>query len=230
MSKDTVKRVTLFDSTDLTAAEEYFSQMAQKGLMLKKYGPISHFRRSEPCKLRFSVQVIPAARGENYVKKTSEYVDLCEQAGWTCVSGAAGMYVFATDRSDVPDVVTDPQERIEAVTKQSIGGMIVSFLLSLWLSIKVVGLVSNLIEGKSFASQMAYELPYSLLWLSVFLLFITKTVSFLKWRRNAKRDSAAGRAIRFYGLRASRQRRILLAVFFCLLAVSLGAFIIGLFI
>ena len=230
MSKDIVKRITLFDSTDLTAAEEYFSQMAQKGLMLKKYGVISHFTRCLPQKLRFSVQLLMPERGENYENKVREYVGLCEQAGWTFISNSSGMCVFVTAKDDIPDIVTDPQERIDAVTRQSRNGAVLLWLLSVIMLPFLLGLISGIVEKRSFQELLVNEIPFAICWASLLTMTVIRTVRFLKWRKAARYDAAAGRPIRYYDLRGARPYRVALGFCFALLGVSLVLFILGLFI
>ena len=175
MSKAVIKRFTVFDSTDLTAAEDYFSGMAEKGWMLKKFGLVSEFYLCEPQKARFSVQLLVPNRGEDFGKRINGYTQLCGEAGWRLVSNYGGMYVFTTDRCDIPEIETDPEERIAAVTKQCRGGILVSWLMLLITLFPVIGLISNLIKGKSFVSQLIYEIPMALVFVSWLLLAIVKT-------------------------------------------------------
>lgn len=148
----TIRKLTPFDSVDLTAAEEYFSDMASKGWIIKKYSLISEFERCEPMPLRFNVQLIlPEKKGEDYAHKIKGYTELCEEAGWRLACSNSGMFIFFTEREDIPDIVTDPNERIATVKKQSTGGMITAWILPFLSILPVMGLVSNLICGKSLS-------------------------------------------------------------------------------
>lgn len=220
MSKQTLKRITVFDSTDLTAAEEYFTKMAESGWMLNKLGPVSEFTRCEPQKLRFSVQILYFERGTDYEKTVKGYTELCGEAGWRSVSSYAGMHVFVTGRDDVPEIVTDPLERIKAVTKQSRAGVILLWILLLLFIAGAAQFILSIAEGKSFASLLALEFPLALCFAALLLFAVTKTASFLKWRRAARRSAASNMPIRYYSLRVMRLRRALIYVGFGLMAAA----------
>ena len=225
MSKETVKRITLFDSTDLTAAEEYFSDMARSGWMLKKHGFVSEFTRCEPQKLRFSVQILYPKRGTNYEKAVKEYTELCEQAGWRSVSSYSGMHVFVTEKSDIPEIVTDPKERIEAVSRQSRIGIILLWLVPLLFIGGTAQFIKSLSEGKSFPSLLALEFPMTLCFVSLLAAAVIKTASYLKWRNEAVRSAASDMPIRYYDLREAGLRKTFLCI--CL-AMIMAAGIISL--
>ena len=142
MSRDTnmIKRLTLFDSCDLTAAEEYFAKMAEEGWMINKYSLFSEFVRCEPRSLRFSVQLIlPEKQSPEYSEKVRGYTELCEQAGWKLAASKGGMFIFASEDPDIPEVVTDPEERIEAATRQSRIGLFVIWFVVLASILPVLG-------------------------------------------------------------------------------------------
>ncbi|MBO4562282.1 MAG: DUF2812 domain-containing protein [Clostridia bacterium] len=228
MSKDKTRRLTLFDSTDLAAAEEYFTRMAEKGWLLKKFSLFSLFTRCEPKKLRFSVQILLPKRRKEYAADVKGYTDLCEEAGWRYLSGYTGMHVFASEKEDVPEIVTDPAERIAAVSTQSKTGIIALFIASLVFLPGVIGLFSNLIHGESLLSQIGYEIPCALCMTSVLLLACAKTDAFSKWRSDAEKAAEKGIPIRYFGMRETRLRTVLFFVVLAAILIAMVLFEIGL--
>lgn len=231
MSRDTnkIKRLTLFDSCDLTAAEEYFAKMAEEGWMINKYSLFSEFVRCEPRSLRFSVQLIlPEKQSPEYSEKVRGYTELCEQAGWKLAASKGGMFIFASEDPDIPEVVTDPEERIEAATRQSRIGLFVIWFVVLASIFPVLGLIGNLAGGVGIASQLSYEIPISMVWIACLIMAVTKTALFTKWRRDAKRASSEGSTIKYYDTADLKRRRIVYCIFFILLAASIAVMTVSL--
>lgn len=234
--KKTLTTYLSYELTDLSALEEYFTEMAAKGWRLTSLESGQTFEACEPCTLRYSVQLLPTAESSDISinEKSRGYVDLCTDAGWKLVCFEGKLFVFVTDDPDVPDIVTDSQEKIDAVRKE----VKRRFLSPLTISALIcfAGIIFRMIdcwihwdaETGFGSSTLEFTILFAVLvlYIHVTLFFMIKQVHAIRWVHHAERALAKGERIPYYGwhdlLRRSRCyliERIVFMVLFVALAV-----------
>lgn len=98
----TVKKFAPYNAQYMTYVENYFSDMADKGLFLKRWSAIfAEFEVGEPEKVRY--RIVPKS-----VEK--EEIDIFNGSGWeyVCTKSVFGeLSVFCTDDESAPELFTD---------------------------------------------------------------------------------------------------------------------------
>lgn len=117
--KQTKKVWKFFGYRECDAMASYFEQMAEEGWHLESLGVGITFRKGEPKKVRYEIEVFPKAtdldtRPEPATQEFSEY---CQAAGWEFVCAFRKFCVFRTEDSDVVPIETDPNQRFEHIRK-----------------------------------------------------------------------------------------------------------------
>ena len=104
---------------------EYLEAMAAKGWMLEYWQENTLlFRRAEPRKIRFAMDVVPTGRwsadsDEYNEKMRQEYVSIYEETGWQYVDNQGGKFILSTEKQDIPLPQTDPVAYRETVYKEN---------------------------------------------------------------------------------------------------------------
>ena len=118
----------------------YLEQMAAEGWMLQIYmDDMLFFRKSMPRKLRFAVDALSKEQSKIDEKMSDdhvqEYLELCQECGWTKVCSNGWFYIFCTEDENALPLQTDPTAYGETVYRQKKKRWISELLaaLLLWL-------------------------------------------------------------------------------------------------
>jgi len=114
--------------------ESWFSDMAQKGLLLKRIqGNYAVFFRAEPLQMRYRIDISPN------VQKSQEQVELYAESGWFFVTNAAEYFIYASlAESNAPELHTDPAEQafsLNRLLKKSVITAVIFFFLLVLFSV-----------------------------------------------------------------------------------------------
>ena len=222
-----IKREFLpFYSSDTDAVAERFEQRAAEGWMLKSLGLFAEYAVCEPKKLRFNAVLCPV-KGSNSASIPlggSEYITLCEEAGWSFVCHRQEVYVFCTEDDSAPDIETDIAQRMESVkaaNKRLWLGSIPSMLLLVLNILRRIGLHASGAGSKAFVAAMN---NISILALVVLIVSLTaNTIGVRRWLAAAERAAEeGGRAPASLPGVLSRRKRIALIMLGALLLAVLG--------
>lgn len=101
-----VKRLMLDDIYAIDRNESWFSDMAKKGLHLKKFGRIFiYFEEGKPKETNYRIDIIMK-------KPSQEQLDVYHDCGWDIVANNGNFYIFSADKKLVtPELHTDPIEQ-----------------------------------------------------------------------------------------------------------------------
>jgi len=156
-SKETKRKLFNFLPYECTAAEEYLELMAEKGWLLQSInGAILKFKKIEPKKLKYSVDVLNKISIFDHKDSdvALEYREYCKAAGWNYVCQKGKIQIFYTeDDKKTISIHTDEEEKFKSVIKASlyyVGSeflLILLFIFNLYiqlLEITEYTLVSNL--------------------------------------------------------------------------------------
>jgi len=101
-----VRRLMLDDIYAIGRNESWFSDMAKKGLHLKKFGPIFiYFEKGESKNTKYRI---------DYIKEepSQEQLDVYHDCGWDFVTSNGKFYIFSADeKSCTTELHTDPVEQ-----------------------------------------------------------------------------------------------------------------------
>ncbi len=101
-----VRKLMLDDIYAIGRNESWLSDMAKKGLHLKKFGRIFvYFEKGEPKETKYRIDY-------NKTKPTQEQLDVYNDCGWDFVLNNGDFYVFSSDeKSCATELHTDPVEQ-----------------------------------------------------------------------------------------------------------------------
>ena len=137
MSKKII-RVCPFGGFDIPGLESWLAEMAMKGLRFSMTtGPLCHFEKAEPKKVRIHLEPIQGAVNDN-----PELNELYENAGWHYWGIFRGrLYVYASADSQA-EAHTDPEILCYALTKFFREKRIIGILLAV-ANVFLLGLYGN---------------------------------------------------------------------------------------
>ena len=207
--KDKMTRWFRYAAEDVKAAQAELDELADQGWELAELGIFTAtFRRAERPRRCW----VEPARWTSIRRKDeqarSDYLALCDEAGWDLLDEAAGMFYFqAKPDTDPAPIQTDGSLEWEEVLKKSLGNQS-SVLLS---SIVYWGAftLARIVQGQSqlwtvFLSNTAMLLMALLLaWIGLGLCLSIRVV---RYRRACRRAVEAGEAIPVPGQGAARFR------------------------
>lgn len=103
---EVVKRLMLDDIYAIDRNESWFSDMAKKGLHLKKFGRrFVYFEKGEPKETNYRIDIIMK-------KPSQEQLDVYHDCGWDIVANNGNFYIFSADKKLVTtELHTDPIEQ-----------------------------------------------------------------------------------------------------------------------
>ena len=89
-------QIAFLDLANATLAEQYFSEMAQKGFFLKKINYFYYvFVKGEPSEKQYRVLL-------REKKLHDDLLALCKNNGWQFISRTGRYYVFSSDANSIP--------------------------------------------------------------------------------------------------------------------------------
>lgn len=209
--KQTKTTIFLFSVIDYSAMEQYFEQMAAQGWMLEKIGVIfARFRRIEPAKLRFTVDIFTEPHTNPKSRGLQDYITLCEESGWRYVAGANRFQIFCADAGEAPTPIqTDDSLAEKIIHKTLLGPELLVFLLclpSLLLNFSLLFKFPYTRLYTNIGMLSAFYFPVFAIPLSFYL------VSYLLWLIQAKRNVLRGLPLPKVHLGWARARGITMLV------------------
>ncbi len=211
-----IKKVFLHTSYDLKVIEDYLENMAAKGLMfVKQIGIFFYFKKCEPAKLRFCVDVFGKASifDTRPEAATLDYITYCEESGWHHIYSNGKLQYFFTDDDNVTPIQTDNSMRLKLINSQTIVNegftwiiLSVITLMQLFSGLFQQNLVKTLILNETFIMYALF--PF---------ILIPQAVRYLYFYIKNKRRTALGQELEFYS--AKNAKAFMLAQFIALALV-----------
>ena len=131
-----MKRRYTFHPQDYAVGEneKYYADMAQRGWILEKRGAtFSRYRRTEPQKLKYRIELSSPAYFDDDQQLPDEQVALYEESGWKYVTSAGLVHIFcAPENSSVPEFYNDPRQQaatVKALKRSYVGSCLAVMLL-----------------------------------------------------------------------------------------------------
>lgn len=183
-------KITFFNFApyECGAAEEYLEVMAEKGWLLQCIkGPFLKFKRIEPKKLKYTVDILNKVfhYNPNDSDIALEYREYCEAAGWKYVCAKRKIQIFNTEEAKkLVSIQTDEEEKFKSVCKASVSYIADAVLLILLLAFNLM----TTLFGTSTEYTLATNLGLVGILASGFLILlnVTEIISFIFWVIRAK--------------------------------------------
>ncbi|WP_271810264.1 DUF2812 domain-containing protein [Clostridium beijerinckii] len=225
---DTKITFLIYSHYEYTAVEEYLEIMAQKGWLLTKIkGPFFRFKKIEPQKIKYSVDVIGKFSYYDSKKYNEllEYREYCSAAGWDFICQANEIQVFCSkENTEIVSIHTDETEKFEQVFKSSLRGRLSELFITIMLIFNVY-------------SQTTYSIEYFLSSnFSIFIAFIgtlfistniIKLINLIVWSIRAKWKLKKYGFTPYNTYRVLRIKNILISTLSLLATFSITLFLIS---
>lgn len=177
-------QLNIYSPRDHLRIQEHLSAMAAKGWLLEQADNFFwRYRISEPKKLRYSVLFF------QHLDWEEPYRERCEEAGWTFVTGYAGMQIFCTEDPDLAPIEVAPTPRWKAIHKS-----VMSRDRFIWLGLGILALVvlaNSVITAISDPVEVLADGPrllYAVLMLASVIFVISDLLHYYRWRNKARRQ------------------------------------------
>ena len=200
--RNTKHQLIPFSVYDLTGMEQHLEKMARKGWLLDKISALGwRYRRIEPQKLHFTVSY--CHRASAYDPEPTEEVqtfhDFCAHTGWHLAAELGSMQVFYNDQEDPTPIDTDPSLEIQMVGRE----------VKRMLPAQILLLLIGFFMGGSWCYSLIYQ-PIDLLasptnlftgacWLGLLVWSVADILTYLLWRRRAKKAAERGEFVPTHG-------------------------------
>lgn len=206
MNKETRKELFSNRYSDLTAICERFEKMESEGWRLTSLGYLAEYRRCEPRKVRYSAELLDAIipTGSGIPERFREYIDLCEQTGWSLAGHFGSLCIFRSENEDAPEIVSDPEEKLQNIRQATMRGFISQVLvipllfMQFFLMIFLVKSPAVIATTQLFTSQITFVL-------FIVGYFLLHDIQFLHWYRKAKRAVREGKPIPYKDTKAVKR-------------------------
>ncbi len=183
-----------FQLNECEAVREYLEEMAQKGWKLVRFGKFFHFKKIEPQRLYYAVELLSGAPS-SYEKpgiETPEYFTRCHEAGWDYLCHCGPVHVFISEHTgQLPAGDEDAKRNIirAAMYEQCIigGGLPSAIYMATFYLV---------LYGNSFFKSSVIQWSVLLLCIS-FLSSFSQCIRFLIWYFRQKRRRAQGEATKY---------------------------------
>ena len=111
--KDTFTKRISYEHNELDTIAEFLEEKAAEGWELtSKTGAVWGFRRSEPRKVKFNVEVVESDVAGDALW---EFISLCEADGWKHAFDAGNIQIFENEDLDADPIHTDPEVKLKIV-------------------------------------------------------------------------------------------------------------------
>ncbi|WP_238476070.1 DUF2812 domain-containing protein [Clostridium manihotivorum] len=197
MSINTKITLFIFFPHECEAVEEYLEGMAVRGWLLKSIsGNIFSFKRIEPRKLKYSVDVLHKISEFDH-KDTNvalEYRDYCIAAGWKYICQKGKVQVFYSEEgADTVPIYTEGSEKFKSILKASINFVIAQLLA---MFIFIFNIYIQLFDNVDTALSNSYTLVFIAVMVTFgivtsmelidFFFWLVKNIRYLKQNKNIK--------------------------------------------
>lgn len=177
-------QLNILSPRDYLRIEKHLSDMAAKGWFLEQNGSVFwRYRIGQPKKLRYSVLFFQNLDWEQ------PYTQMCQEAGWTFVTGFAGMQIFCTEDPDLEPVEVAPATRWKALHNATMKRDKL-----LWLGMCLLALVVLLNSAFTAIADPVEvladgpRLMYALLMIAVVIFLLWDILHYYHWRFKARRQ------------------------------------------
>ncbi len=203
---------------NLSKTERFLEKMAAEGWMLEAIsGRVKTvFKKCEPTKLRFSVNVF--SEGSEYdthlLEKNMEYIEYCESVGWKFICAAGCVHVFCSADENTPVIDTDPAMELKTIHKLMWPQkLLIGSLMSV---MAIIQIVTSLTWQLNITEQNSLSFSNLILWSIVLVIWILQAINYSSWYIKAKRAAKNGEKLPEGKPVNCAATRIALAVFACI--------------
>ena len=193
-----IKKVFLHTAYDLKTIEDYLENMAANGLMfVKQVGIFFYFKKCEPSKLRFCVDVFGKASmfDSRPEADTLDYITYCEESGWHYLYSSGKLQYFFTEDENATPIQTDNSMRLKLINSQTMVNDGVT-----WIILSILALM-QLLSGLFYRNLAQTLIQFNgtfIVYTLLPLIILPQIVRYLYFYIKNRRRVACGEDLHFY--------------------------------
>lgn len=213
-----IKKVFFHTSYDLKSIEDYLESMAANGLMFtKQVGIFFYFKKCEPVKLRFCVDVFGKASmfDSRPEPDTLDYITYCEESGWHHIYSNGKLQYFYTEDDNVTPIQTDNSMRLKLINSQTLVNDGFTWII---LSILILAQLFSGLLYRNLAEILIKSSGIFIMYVFMPLIVIPQVARYLYFYIKNRRRAASGEDLYFY---SSKNTKIFLVTIFMIIALIL---------
>ncbi len=209
---NTIKRFFPAMPMEILALEEYFEKMSLKGyLLIGGTNSLYEFKKCDPKRRRFRVEFFSKASifDSKPERKTEEFIDCWQEAGWTHCLSNGQMQCFYAEGDECSEIETDDQLRFQSVVKATLWAQMTSWLVAIFLLvIRTDQGIRMLNSYYGFRRFLTSRLEISLFVFAGFFVIygIYGFIDFLMFYVRNKKNLSLGRDIVLFDLKKAQKR------------------------
>ena len=179
-----------FNYKDLDAVAEFLEDKAANGWeMTSLLGDSFGFRKTEPRRVKFSVELVEDADDED---AKQQFIEYCEVDGWKHIFEYGKLHFFENEDLDAEPIHTDEDVKLDLVYRHCRGATIGLNLSMAVIAVLISGfLIWNADYRDMYTSGIVVNI-FVLITLAIMALY--QCIEFCLWYRRSKRAVMMGKA------------------------------------
>ncbi|ADL53492.1 DUF2812 domain-containing protein [Clostridium cellulovorans] len=183
ISKNKKRTYFYYMPYECNAVEEYLESMAEKGWLLESTkGALFKFKRIEPQKLKFSVDIFNKVSVFDH-KDTDvalEYREYCEAAGWKYICQSNKVQFFYTEEEkEVVSIHTDEKEKYKLLFKCSLPNVLLQLFITMVFAMNLY--IQLFLNASEFLLTNNMMLSSSVIMFFMIVTNIGRIIEFIFW-------------------------------------------------
>lgn len=213
-----IKKVFLHTAYDLKTIEDYLENMAANGLMfVKQVGIFFYFKKCEPAKLRFCVDVFGKASmfDSRPESDTLDYITYCEESGWHYLYSNGKLQYFFTEDETATPIQTDNSMRLKLINSHTMVNDGIT-----WIVLSII-ILTQLFSGLFYRNLADMLIRFNGTFITYTLLpfiILPQIVRYLYFYIKNRRRVASGEDLYFY---SPKNTKTFLYTIFTIVAIIL---------
>lgn len=221
--KRVFKKWLLFNYTELEALKEYLEEMALEGWILTDINTWLTFKKAEPQKIIYSVELdVKASVFDSFAEVyTVENLEECLNKGWVFTAGFGKLRIYKTKNENALPITKTEKEKYDAIINSTLKlRAIVWFVLPLIFLFNFIMLNLN---QNDFPREISYY--YANVFYAIFYILVaSQIIVFFVWKSRAKKKIELGEKVSFQTLEHLKKKNKIIGI---ALIIALAVLVLG---
>ena len=217
--KKVLSKYLIYNYTELDALKKYLEDMALKGWILTDINTWLTFKKAEPQKIIYSLELDENASIYDMFKKVEEIenIEECLKQGWVFTAGFGKLRVYKTKNENAIPIIKDEKEKLKIIVRSSIAQRAM-----LWFALPFILLINVMLLNINHSSSIEY-LKYfgNAFYIIFYVLLAAQIISFLVWKNKAKKRVESGGNVAIYKLKYLKYKNNVIKIAYLLFLIIL---------
>ena len=186
--KNVLTKRFAYDYNELDSVAEFLEQKAAEGWELtSKTGVMFGFRKCEPKKVKISVELVYANKGDS---ERERFVEYCEASGWKHIFSDGKIQIFETEDLDTEPIHSDPEVKLALIHKKCrvlrmiLPPVLTVVIFALWKQMVFPMEIDDIFQWNYLLTMIGFPL--------LGIMMIAYGMDYWRWYRDAKAKVSKG--------------------------------------